>query len=165
MAQFTDAFAYVVAARTSRARELHSTRTTFRYSTVRQEDTEMSRRPETLGLRSFVPTIGTVRRQKVTVKLVALWTTPQDVEGFETDYRDMHIPLVGKLPALKGAVASKALDGPYYRMAELIFEDADGLQSAMGSAEGQALVQDAGRLQESYGTKLEIMTVEEQARI
>lgn len=101
----------------------------------------------------------------MTVKLVALWTTPKDVEGFETDYLGTHIPLVSKLPALKGAVASKALDGPYYRMAELFFEHADGLQSAMGSPEGQALAADAGRLQESYGTKLEILTVEEQSRI
>ncbi|MGH8987860.1 MAG: EthD family reductase [Acidimicrobiales bacterium] len=101
----------------------------------------------------------------MTVKLVALWSTPEDPEGFETHYRDTHVPLVAKLPALKGAVASKALDGPYYRMAELLFEDANDLQTAMKSTEGQALVDDAGRIQESYGTKLEIMTVEEQARI
>ena len=101
----------------------------------------------------------------MTVKLIALWSTPEDVEGFESHYQATHIPLVAKLPALKEAIASKALDGPYYRMAEILFEDADSLQTAMGSSEGQALVEDAGRLQESYGTKLEIMTVEEQARI
>lgn len=100
----------------------------------------------------------------MTVKLVALWSTPNDVEGFEADYQSSHIPLVAKVPGLKGAVASKALDGPYYRMAELIFEDGDGIQAAMGSAEGQALVADAGRLQETYGASLEILTVEEQAR-
>ncbi|MGH9110283.1 MAG: EthD family reductase [Acidimicrobiales bacterium] len=101
----------------------------------------------------------------MTVKLVALWSTPEDVEGFETHYRETHMPLAAELPALKGAVASRALDGPYYRMAELLFEDADGLQAAMGSTEGQALAQDAGQMQKSYGTKVEIMTVEEQTRI
>jgi hypothetical protein len=48
----------------------------------------------------------------VTVKLVALWGTPTDVEGFEQDYASTHLPLIGTVPGLKGAVASKALDGP-----------------------------------------------------
>lgn len=100
---------------------------------------------------------------QVTVKLVALWGTPKDAEGFEKDYGATHLPLVAALPGLKGAVASKALDGPYYRMAELIFDDADGLQGAMGSADGQALLADAGRLQETYGSKLDVLTVEVQA--
>jgi len=99
----------------------------------------------------------------VTVKLVALWGPPKDAEGFEKDYVATHLPLVAGLPGLKGAVASKALDGPYFRMAELIFRDTDGLQSAVGSAEGQALLADAGRLQETYGSKLDVLTVEVQA--
>lgn len=97
------------------------------------------------------------------VKIVALWGTPKDAEGFEKDYEATHLPLVATLPGLKGAVASKALDGPYYRMAELIFDDVTGLQSAVGSAEGQALLADSGRLQETYGAKLDVLTVEEQA--
>jgi uncharacterized protein (TIGR02118 family) len=98
----------------------------------------------------------------VTVKLVALWTEPANVEGFERDYLQVHMPLVSKLPGLRGAVASKALSGPYYRMAELKFDDAAGLGAAMESQEGKDLVGDAGRLQESYASKLEILTVEEQ---
>ena len=101
----------------------------------------------------------------MTVKVVALWRTPKDAEGFDKDHEATHIALVAKLPGLKGAVASKALDGPYYRMAELVFADGDGLQSALGSTEGKALCADAGRLQESYGSTLDVLTVEEQARI
>jgi len=101
----------------------------------------------------------------VTVKIVALWGTPKDAEGFEKDYGATHLPLVAALPGLKRAVASKALDGPYYRMAELVFEDAAGLQTAVGSTEGQALLADSGRLQETYGAKLDVLTVEEQAQI
>ncbi len=99
----------------------------------------------------------------MTVKLVALWGTPKDVEGFEKDYVATHLPLVAGLPGLKGAVASKALDGPYFRMAELIFDDVGGLHSAVGSTEGQTLLADAGRLQETYGSKLDVLTVEVQA--
>jgi uncharacterized protein (TIGR02118 family) len=107
----------------------------------------------------------TKQEAEVTVKVVALWSAPKDAEAFDKDYEATHIPLIAKLPGLKGAVASKALDGPYHRMAELIYDDTEGLQTSLGSAEGAELLADAGRLQESYGCKLDVMTVEEQARI
>jgi uncharacterized protein (TIGR02118 family) len=98
----------------------------------------------------------------MTTKLVALWTTPDDAEGFESDYVSTHMPLVGSVPGLKNAIASKAIDGPYYRMAELIFEDVGALGAAMATDEGAALLADSGRLQETYGTKLDVLIVEEQ---
>lgn len=101
----------------------------------------------------------------MTVKLVALWSTPDDADGFEKHYAETHLPLVAALPGLKGAVASKALDGPYYRMAELVFEDGAGLEGAVGSPEGGKLLADAGHLQETYGSKLDVLTVEELTRI
>jgi uncharacterized protein (TIGR02118 family) len=106
-----------------------------------------------------------IREIAMTVKLVALWSTPEDAEGFEKEYAAIHIPLVAAVPGLKGAVASKALNGPYYRMAELIFEDGEALQHALGSEEGLALLADSGRLQEAFGSNLDVLTVEEQARI
>jgi uncharacterized protein (TIGR02118 family) len=105
------------------------------------------------------------RRLAVTVKIVALWTTPTDMDGFEEHYLGTHWPLVADVPGLQSAVGSKALDGPYYRMAELVFADGDGIAKAMASAEGQKLLADAGHLQETYGPKLEVLTVEEQTRI
>jgi uncharacterized protein (TIGR02118 family) len=101
----------------------------------------------------------------VTTKLVALWSTPEDPEGFEKHYDDTHLPLVAKLPGLKGAVASKALDGPYYRMAELMFEGGDEFQSALASEDGANLLADSGLMQESFGAKLDILIVEEQVRL
>jgi uncharacterized protein (TIGR02118 family) len=101
----------------------------------------------------------------VTTKLVALWSTPDDSEGFEAHYEQTHIPLVAALPGLKGAIASKAVDGPYYRMAELIFDDGDSLQSALASEDGAALLGDSGLLQENFGAKLDVLVVEELARI
>jgi uncharacterized protein (TIGR02118 family) len=96
---------------------------------------------------------------------VALWTTPKNVDEFDKDYEANHIAFVQKLPGLTGAIASNALDGPYHRMAELIFDDIAGLQASLNSPEGAALVADAGRLQETYGSKVDVLTVEEQARI
>jgi uncharacterized protein (TIGR02118 family) len=101
----------------------------------------------------------------LTVKLVALWSTPNDVEGFEKDYGSIHLPLVAAIPGLKGAVASKALDGKYYRMAELLFDDAESMASALGSPEAAKLLADAGRLQEAFGATVDVLTVEELAKI
>ncbi len=101
----------------------------------------------------------------VTVKVVALWGTPNDPDKFEDEYGSIHIPLVAVLPGLKGAVASKALDGPFYRMAEMTFDDIEAMQGALGSDEGQRLLADAGRLQQTYEATLEVLTVEEQARL
>jgi uncharacterized protein (TIGR02118 family) len=98
----------------------------------------------------------------VTTELVALWTTPDDAEGFEADYLSTHIPLVDSVPGLKNAIVSKALDGPYYRMAELMFDDAGALGAAMASDEETALLADSGRLQETYGTKLDVLIMDEQ---
>jgi uncharacterized protein (TIGR02118 family) len=101
----------------------------------------------------------------LTVKLVALWGTPSDVEGFEKDYEAIHLPLVVAIPGLKGAIASKALNGPYYRMAELLFDDAESMGSALGSPEAEKVLADAGRLQETFGATLDVLTVEELAQI
>jgi uncharacterized protein (TIGR02118 family) len=101
----------------------------------------------------------------VTVKVVALWGNPNDPDKFEEEYGTTHPPLVAAIPGLKGAVASKALDGSFYRMAEMTFDDIEGLQSALGSDEGVRLLADAGRLQQTYEATLEVLTVEEQARI
>ncbi len=66
------------------------------------------------------------------------------------------------MPGLKNAIVSKALDGPYYRMAELMFDDAGALGAAMASDEETALLADSGRLQETYGTKLDVLIMDEQ---
>lgn len=98
----------------------------------------------------------------MTTDLVALWATPDDPERLEADCPSARMPLVGSVPGLKNAIASKALDGPYCRMAELMFDDAGALGAAMTSDEGTALLADSGRPQETYGTKLDVLIVEEQ---
>ena len=49
-------------------------------------------------------------------------------------------------------------------MSELLFDDGDALGGAVGSDEGMALLADSGRLQETYGSKLDVLIVEEQSR-
>jgi hypothetical protein len=50
-------------------------------------------------------------------------------------------------------------------VAELIFDDGDALQKAIGSTEGAALLADSGHIQETFGAKLDVVTVAEETRI
>jgi uncharacterized protein (TIGR02118 family) len=78
------------------------------------------------------------------VKLVVCYGAPEDPAAFDRHYEETHVPLVHKIPNLRRFEAGKVLgtpDGsaaPYYYIAELSFDDADALQAAMGSSEGQA---------------------------
>jgi uncharacterized protein (TIGR02118 family) len=80
----------------------------------------------------------------MTAKLVALYREPENREAFEQKYFETHVPLVEKMPGLRGMEImrfEKNLMGkelPYYMMATLTFESQDALNAAMGSPEGQA---------------------------
>jgi uncharacterized protein (TIGR02118 family) len=82
------------------------------------------------------------------VKLVVCYGAPDDPAAFDEHYASTHAPLAQKIPTLRRFEAGKVLgtaDGspaPYYLLAELWFDDADALQAAMGSPEGQAAAND-----------------------
>jgi uncharacterized protein (TIGR02118 family) len=78
------------------------------------------------------------------VKLVVAYGPPEDPAAFDEYYANTHTPLAQKIPDMRRFEAGKVLgtpDGspaPYYFLAELWFDNAEALQAAMGSAEGQA---------------------------
>jgi uncharacterized protein (TIGR02118 family) len=82
------------------------------------------------------------------VKAVVLYGRPEDVDAFERYYADTHTALATAIPGLRRFEAAQGIatpDGsevPYQRIAELTFEDMDALQAGLGSAEGQAAVND-----------------------
>ncbi len=80
------------------------------------------------------------------VKLVAIYTTPEDVQAFESHYCEIHAPLVRKMPGLKKLEVSRFFGAPqgdarYHMMAEMYFADKDALFAALKSVEGK----DAGK--------------------
>jgi uncharacterized protein (TIGR02118 family) len=87
-------------------------------------------------------------RASMTVKLVVLYTRPDDADAFDRHYLDVHMPLVNKLPGLQRAETGRivtALDGgeqSYFRVAELYFADQPALGAAFTSAEGKATAAD-----------------------
>jgi uncharacterized protein (TIGR02118 family) len=84
----------------------------------------------------------------VTVKLVVLYTKPDDPEAFEQHYLGTHMPLARTVPGLLRGETGRldgTLDGgeqTYYRIAELYFADQAALQAAFASPEGQATAAD-----------------------
>jgi uncharacterized protein (TIGR02118 family) len=88
----------------------------------------------------------------MTVKLVVLYTQPENPEEFERHYAEQHVPLVHKVPGLQQFDAARFLAAgdngelSYYRMAELAFADQEALQAALASEEGQATAADYGKI-------------------
>ncbi|NNN14503.1 MAG: EthD family reductase [Acidimicrobiaceae bacterium] len=93
-------------------------------------------------------------------RLIALWSHPEDPEGFERHYNNTHMELVSKLPGLVAASSAKIANSDHYRLATLDFESMEALGGAMSSESGKAVAQDSSELEKKYGTKLTILTAE-----
>lgn len=81
-------------------------------------------------------------------KVTVLYNEPTDPAGFEDYYFDHHLGIAARIPNVTRVETAKAAatpDGsplPYFRMAEIWFNDLGTLQNSMGSPEGQATVAD-----------------------
>ena len=84
----------------------------------------------------------------MTVKLVVLYTQPDDADAFDEHYLGKHGPLVNSVPGLErweGARFIAAADGgeqTYHRMAELYFTDEAAMKAALATDEGRATAGD-----------------------
>jgi uncharacterized protein (TIGR02118 family) len=76
------------------------------------------------------------------VRLVALYSQPEDPAAFDTHYRDVHAPIVHRYPNLVSMRLTKA-DGVggrpavYYLMAEMNFASRADLDDALASDAGR----------------------------
>ena len=82
------------------------------------------------------------------IKLVALYTRPDDPDAFMTHYREVHGALVRKTPGLQrfevSRITANAFGGEpaYFLVAEMYYADRDAFRVAMRSPENQAVTQD-----------------------
>jgi len=101
----------------------------------------------------------------MTARFLALYETPADPEAFDRHYRQVHIPLLRRLPGLRRYSIGRdltALHGaPYYLVTELEWDTMDELRAAFASPEGQATAADAARLQELASVRRMIFTVDD----
>jgi uncharacterized protein (TIGR02118 family) len=101
----------------------------------------------------------------MTVKLVVLYTQPDDPAAFDEHYLGVHAPLVQSIPGLQrfeGARLVAAADGgeqTYFRIAELWFADQDAMQAALGSDEGKATAADYQQIAPS-GSRMFVASVD-----
>lgn len=83
------------------------------------------------------------------MKLVALYSHPEDVDAFEAEYAN-HLKFVEKIPGLSGTRLTRFTrtlaggDG-FYLMAEMFFPDAETFKAAMRSPEMAETGKDANR--------------------
>jgi uncharacterized protein (TIGR02118 family) len=102
----------------------------------------------------------------MTVKLVVLYTQPDDAETFDAHYHSVHAPLAKAIPGLERFESAKLLaaaDGgelTYHLMAELYFSDADAMGAALASEQGKATAADFGKIAPS-GSRMFVTAVDE----
>lgn len=82
------------------------------------------------------------------IKLIALFKRPDDLEAFMRHYREVHVPLAGRLPGLEALVVNTVTadafgnEPEYALIAEMLFADRDAFLGAMRSPENRALAED-----------------------
>jgi uncharacterized protein (TIGR02118 family) len=83
----------------------------------------------------------------VAVRLIALYSQPDDPDAFDEHYRDVHGPMVRRYPRIRSMRLTKA-DGvggrlaPYYLVAEMTFDSRADLDEALASDAGQQSARD-----------------------
>jgi uncharacterized protein (TIGR02118 family) len=76
------------------------------------------------------------------VRLIALYSQPEDPAAFDAHYRDVHAPIVARYPKLTGVRLTRT-DGiggrpaPFYLMAEMSFASRGDLDEALASEPGR----------------------------
>lgn len=96
-------------------------------------------------------------------KVIGYWSAPEraeDIDAFEDEYMNGHVPVATKIPGLKRLVTTR-VDSAYgggepehYRIAELIFDSKEALEAGLASPEYADVSADGGRLVEKYGVKI-----------
>jgi len=98
----------------------------------------------------------------MTVKLLAMYTRPDDPEAFLAHYRDVHTPLVRKVPGLLKLVVNHidanmiGGDIPFFLIAEMHFGDEGAFDAAMASPQNRAAGKDVMTFAKGLVTMLKV---------
>src|SRR3954452_21208889 len=93
------------------------------------------------------------------VRLMGLWTEPADTDAFEREYLGAHFPQLAQLENATGTRTSRAFDGPYFRLTEVMFDNTDAIHAALASHTGDGILRGARALEAKYGIRLDVMIV------
>jgi len=99
----------------------------------------------------------------MSIKLVVLYPQPVDEAVFERVYHDQHMPLMRSLITPASRIRTYRVrmpnGAPFYRMAEVDFDDLGALEAFAGSEGGQSARESANRA--STGGETRILICEE----
>jgi uncharacterized protein (TIGR02118 family) len=95
------------------------------------------------------------------LRLVGLWTEAADVDAFDREYLGSHFPQVRGLVGARSATTCRCIDGPYFRMTEVVFNSLDDIHKALEATAGKQLLEEANALAQKYGIKLDVLVVAE----
>jgi hypothetical protein len=90
---------------------------------------------------------------------VGLWSEPADIDAFEREYLGGHFPQLAHFDNSTGTRTSRAFDGPYFRITEVMFESTDDIRAALATDTGERILQAARALEAKYGVRLDVMIV------
>jgi len=81
------------------------------------------------------------------VRLMVLYGHPKDPAVFEQYYRDVHMPIAAQIRGVKiemGKVlgAPDGYTAPFYRIAEVMFDNTEHMQAVLATPEAQRTVAD-----------------------
>jgi uncharacterized protein (TIGR02118 family) len=93
------------------------------------------------------------------IKMVALFTRPEDVKAFDRHYSEVHAPLMQQVPGLLEMEVVHNLQAfggepAYYTMAIMTFRDKESFDAAMASPENRAAGKDLMSFARPYVTLL-----------
>jgi uncharacterized protein (TIGR02118 family) len=95
------------------------------------------------------------------LRLVGLWSMPEDKDAFDREYLGSHFPQLDGLAGSLGTKTSRCIDGPYLRMTEVSFRTIEDVHDALETDLGKRVLNDATALAQKYGIRLEVLVVAE----
>ena len=93
------------------------------------------------------------------MRLVGLWTQPADVDAFEREYLGSHVPKLEALPSNAGVNTARCIDGPFFRLTEVLFNSLDDIHAALKTELGVQILADANALATKFGVRLDVLVV------
>ena len=101
-------------------------------------------------------------------KILVTYTRPENVEAFDEYFRDVHAPIVRKIPGLKKLVVNRitgnAMGGEpsIYLLVGLQFGPKEDFEAAMRSEENAAAGRDAVEFCRDTGSEFEVLIAHEE---
>ena len=91
---------------------------------------------------------------------VAMYSKPDDVEGFEQHYREVHVPIAQRWPGVRATRGTRLVSTPrggepaYHLLFEADFDSDEEMAAALRSEAGAEAARDARDMVERFGVEV-----------